>query len=125
MRSVLLLLPNVVLTNRDHLESNSFCGDRGIYSFEFVQHRYVDTIDWFMIGLYRDLFIETIPQWKIPYSLIDYNLSRLRKYMHLYTQQTNELALSSLNEWPVSLEFFLQIDDKLRIFLLLSKKKLF
>ena len=111
-RSVLLLLPNVALPNRDQLESKSFCGGHGISPFEFVQHRYVDSIDSFMIDLYRDLFIDTGRQWKIPHSLIDYNLSRLRACMHLYTQQTNAPALSSFNEWPMALEFFLQIDGR-------------
>jgi hypothetical protein len=108
----LLLLPNVANINRDKFEQNSFCGGYGVCPFEFIQHRYVESVDSFMIDLYRDLFIEPSQQWKIHYSLIDYNLSRLRKCMQLYTEQTKEPALLSLNEWPIALEFFLQIDGK-------------
>ncbi|CAF1447688.1 unnamed protein product [Adineta steineri] len=106
----LLLLCNVPHINRDQLEEKSFCGGHGISPFNFVQHRYMQTIDSFMIDFYRDLFEEPSQRWKIPYSLIDYNLSRLRTCMHLYTQQTNQPAILSLNEWSLALEFFLQID---------------
>jgi hypothetical protein len=107
-RRVLLLLSNVLNVNRNQFESES----HGFCPFEFKEHRYVEAVDSFMIDLYRDLFIEPSQQWKIPYSLIDYNLTRLRKCMQMYTKQTNEPALLSLNELPIALEFFLQIDGK-------------
>ena len=113
----LLLLCNVPHVNREMFENKSFCGGHGFCPFNFVQHRYVEAIDSFMIDLYRDLFERTSRQWKIPCSIIDYNLSRLRTCMQMYTQQTNEPAVASLSEWPLALEYFLQIDGKNSIFL--------
>ena len=109
---VLLLLSNEATVDRDQSENEFFCGGNGFCPFEFKQHRYVELIDSFMLDLYRELFIESSQQWKIHYSLIDYNLSRLRKCMQLYTKQTNDPAVSSFNELPMALEFFLQIDGK-------------
>ena len=112
-RLVLLLLSNVHNVDRDRCEKESFCGGNGICPFEFKQYRYMEPIDSFMMNFYRDLFIEPSRRWKIHYSLIDYNLSRLQKCMELYTKQTKEPALSSLNELTTALEFFLQIDGKI------------
>jgi hypothetical protein len=115
-RRVLLLLSNVANVDREKCENDSFCGGHGVCPFEFQQHRYVEPIDSFMVDLYRDLFIEPSQIWKIHHSLIDYNLSQLRKCMDLYTKQTNEPALSSFNELTIALEFFLQIDGKVYIY---------
>ena len=109
---VLLLLSNVATLYREQSEKQSFCGGNGFCPFEFKQHRYVEPIDSFMLDLYRELFIEPSRQWKIHYSLIDYNLSRLRKCMQLYTNQTKDPAVASFNELPMALEFFLQIDGE-------------
>jgi hypothetical protein len=110
---VLLLLSNVANVDRDACEQRSFCGGNGVCPYEFRQYSYVESIDSFMIDLYRDLFIEPSRLWKINHSIIDYNLTRLRKCMDLYTKQTNEPALASLNELTLALEFFLQIDGKI------------
>jgi hypothetical protein len=111
-RRVLLLLSNVHNVDRNEYEKESFCGGNEVCPFEFKQYGFVEPIDSFMIDLYRDLFIEPSRQWKISYSLIDYNLSRLRKSMELYTKQTMDSPISSLNELTSALEFFLQIDGK-------------
>jgi hypothetical protein len=109
---IILLLSNVADVNRDKCEQESYCGGYGVCPFEFKQHRFVEPIDSFMMDLYRDLFIEPSQQWKIHYSIIDYNLSRLQQCMQLYTKQTNQPALLSFKELPIALEFFLQIDGK-------------
>jgi hypothetical protein len=112
-RRVLLLLSNVPNVDRDQCEEESFCGGNGVCPFEFKQHRYIEPIDSFMMDLYQNLFIEPSQKWKIHYSLIDYNLSRVRNCMQLYTKQTKEPAISSLNELAIVLEFFLQMDGKI------------
>jgi hypothetical protein len=109
---ILLLFSNVANVDRVTCENQSFCGGNGVCPFEFRQHRYVESIDSFMIDFYRHLFIEPSRQWKINHSLIDYNLSRLRQCMDLYTKETKEPALLSFNELIVALEFYLQIDGK-------------
>lgn len=106
------LLANVATVNRDACEKESFLGGHGICPYEFKRYRYIDAIDSFMLELYQDLLIEPSRRWKIHRSLIDYNLCRLRKCMNLYTEQTREPALSTLNELPCALEFYLQIDGK-------------
>jgi hypothetical protein len=111
-RTPILLLSNVAIVDRGTYEKQSFCGGNGVTPYEFRQYGYVEPIDSFMIDLYRDLFIEPSRRWKIDHSIIDYNLSRLRKCMDLYTKQTNEPALLSFNELTLALEFFLQIDGK-------------
>ena len=109
-KDTILLLANVTQVDRQRREKDSFCGGHGIAAFELKQNRFMDPIDSFMIDVYRDLFVEPSRKWKIECSIIDYNLSRLRKCMALYTAQTNEAALLSFDEWPMALEFFLQID---------------
>jgi hypothetical protein len=111
-RTPILLLSNVAIVDRGTYEKQSFCGGNGVTPYEFRQYGYVEPIDSFMIDLHRDLFIEPSRRWKIDHSIIDYNLSRLRKCMDLYTKQTNEPALLSFNELTLALEFFLQIDGK-------------
>ena len=109
---VLLLSSNVPGIDRDSCEKQSNGGGYGVCPFEFKQYRFVESVDTFMMDFYRDLFIEPSRRWKIHYALIDYNLSRLRTCMQLYTQQTRQPALLSFQELPVALEFFLQIDGK-------------
>ena len=109
---VILLLANVMNVNRDTRENESFCGGHGICPFEFREHHFMDSVESFMIDLYRDLFVGPSRLWKINASLIDYNLSRLRRCMHMYTTQTNESALASFDELSIALEFYLQIDGK-------------
>jgi hypothetical protein len=111
-KHAILLLSNVAQLDRERREKESFCGGHGIGTFELKQNRFMDPIDSFMIDLYRDLFVEPSQRWKIECSIIDYNLCRLRKCMTLYTAQTNEPALLSFDEWPIALEFYLQIDGK-------------
>lgn len=110
---VLLLLSNVPNMDRDKCEKDSFCGGHGICSFEVKLHRFIEPIDSFMVDLYNDLFLEPSREWKIHHSIIDYNLSRLRRSMDLYTKQTKEPAFSCLKELKLALEFFLQIDGKI------------
>jgi hypothetical protein len=109
---VLLLLANVADMDRETYEKRSYCGGQGVCRFEFRQYGYVERIDSFMIDFYRGLFMKPSRLWKIDISLIDYNLSRLQKCMDLYTQQTNDPPLLSLNELTLALEFYLQIDGK-------------
>lgn len=108
----LLLLSNVINVDREKCEQESFCGGHGVCPFEFKQHRYVEPIDSFMVDLFRELFMETSRRWRIHYSLIDYNLSRLRKCMDIYTKHMGEPAIASMHELPVALEFFLQLDGR-------------
>jgi hypothetical protein len=114
-KHTLLLLPNVTNVDRAKCEMESFCGGEGICPFEFTKHRYMESIDSFMNDLFQDLFIEPSRQWKIPYSIIDFNLSRLRRCMDIYKKQTQDAAIASFQELPLALEFFLQIDGKLCI----------
>ena len=111
-KDAILLLSNVAQVDREKREKESFCGGHGIAAFELKQNRFMDPIDSFIVDLYRDLFVEPSRRWKIEGSIIDYNLCRLRRCMALYTAQTNEAALLSFDEWPMALEFYLQIDGR-------------
>ena len=107
------LLANVATVDRDACENESFLGGHGICPYEFKRYRYIDPIDSFLLDLYQDLFVGPSRRWRIDRFLIDFNLSRLRKCMNLYTEQTRQPALSSLNDLPLALEFYLQIDGKI------------
>ena len=110
---VLLLLPNVLQhVHRERRENELFCSGHGICPFELQQPRFMEAIDSFMVDLYQKLFVGPSQLWKINISLIDYNLTRLRRCMDLYTKQTNKPALASMDELPLALEFFLQIDGE-------------
>lgn len=111
-RPALLLLANVANIDRDELEKQSFCGGHGICPFEFRQYGCVDPIDSFLIDFYQNLYLEPSRRWKIHLSLIDYNLTRLRRCMNKYTKQTTEPTLLLFDECLIALEFFLQIDGE-------------
>ena len=119
---MLPLLCNVANLDRNAYEKQSFCGGNGVCPFEFRQYRYVDPIDSFMLEFYRDLFHVPSRRWRIDRSLIDYNLHRLRKCMNLYVEQTKEPAIASLNELPLALEFYLQIDGNRKMQLVEFRK---
>ena len=107
-RPALLLLTNVHDVDRQEMERQSYYG--GLCPFEFKQHGHVEPVHSFMVGFFEDTFVEPARRWNIDYSIIDYNSSRLRKCMEQYTRQTGQPALLLFDEFPMALEFFLQID---------------
>jgi hypothetical protein len=115
MRPALLLLANVPNVDRNHLEEQSFRG--AVCPFSLREHWFDETINSFMVQLYKEIFVEPSRRWNIDDYIIDYNLSRLRTCMVKYTEQTGRPAMSSLDELPMALEFYLQIDGQLVIVL--------
>jgi len=111
-RPTVLLLANVHNVDREQLEMQSYSGGMGFCPFELQAQRVLDPIDSFMMDFYQNLYILPSQRWNINLGLIDYNLLRMRKCMEKYTQQTGVPALLSLDELPMALEFYLQMDGK-------------
>lgn len=109
-RRALLLLPNVANVDREELEKQSYCG--GVCLFQFKLYGQVTPINCFMGDFYQSIFVESGRRWNIDYSIIDFNLCRLRTCIEEYTAQTREPAMLSFDEYPMALEFYLQIDGK-------------
>ena len=99
-------------------------------SFELIEHNLemIDNLkDSFMLSIYRQLLVDLSDKWQISIPLLDYNLARLRhcaRQCLLRLQQTQRqeqlqlipripvTATFSIEELPVALEFYLQIDGK-------------
>jgi hypothetical protein len=111
-RSTMLLLANMHDVDRDALERQSFGGSHGVCPFEFRRHRFVHPVESFMVDFFEDCFYEPSRRWNIDYSIVDYNLYRLRQCMDKYTVQTEQPAILSIADLPMALEFYLQIDGK-------------
>ena len=97
-------------------------------SFEFIQKnlQIIDNrTDSFMISIYRELLHDLSKKWNISIPLLDYNFARLRQCAktcieQLQQQQRQEqlqlipsiptTATFSIEELPVALQFYLQID---------------
>ena len=111
-----LLLPNVHTIDRDFMEMLSYSGnDDDVGNHEYCPFTFTidskhEFIPSFIIDFYQKLFQQTSNRWKLPCSLIDYNLIQLEKYMNRHSKQTGEAALALLSELPMALEFYLQID---------------
>lgn len=114
-RPPLLLLANVHTVDRNLMEVLSYSGENSdgnlqYYPFQFSIGSDHEFLSSFMINFYRKLFLDTSRRWKIPLSMIDYNLTRLHNCMDKYGRQTDEAAIGFIDELPLALEFYLQID---------------
>ena len=117
-RPPLLLLANVSKIDRDLMNMLSYTGDVNEDDLEFCPFKFECNQDHtfiqsFLIDFYQKLYVDTSQRWQISLSLIDYNLTRLRKCMDKYSIQVGEAAIASMDELPMALEFYLQIDGKL------------
>lgn len=122
-RSARLLLANVNTVDRDYMELLAYSGDDNPGDLDFCPFQMIidakhEFLPSFMIDFYRKLYRDTKRRWKIPYSLIDYNLTRLQKCMDAHIKQSGEAALGFLHELPLALEFYLQIDGNMDHFIL-------
>ncbi|CAF1036348.1 unnamed protein product [Didymodactylos carnosus] len=114
-RSTLLLLANVNTIDCDLMEVLSYSGDSNHGNLQYCpftfninsNHEFLPS---YLLNFYQKVYLDTSHRWKIPLSLIDYNLIRLHKCMDRYNKQVGEAALAFINELPLSLEFYLQID---------------
>ena len=100
-------------------------------SFELTENNLelIDNLkDSFMLSIYRQLLVDLSDKWQIGIPLLDYNLARLRQCARqclLQRQQTErqeqlqliprlpDTATFSIEELPLALEFYLQIDGKM------------
>ena len=114
-RPALLLLANVNTIDRDFMEVLSYSGDNDHGNLEHcpfkmeIQSNY-EFLPSFLIDFYQKLYLDANRRWKLKLSLIDYNLTRLHKCMDKYSKQVGEAATASIDELPLALEFYLQID---------------
>lgn len=117
-RPPLLLLANVANIDRNLMSILSYNGDNNSGQFPYCPFKFVfnlqhEFLPSFLIDFYQKLYLETSERWKISQFLIDYNLVRLQQCMERYSKQVGEAALASIDELPMALEFYLQIDGKI------------
>ena len=117
-RPPLLLLANVANIDRNLMSILSYNGDNSSAQFPYCPFKFVfnlqhEFLPSFLIDFYQKLYLETSERWKISQFLIDYNLVRLQQCMERYSKQVGEAALASIDELPMALEFYLQIDGKI------------
>ena len=116
-RPPMLLLANVPNIDRNLMELLSYTGDGEeanltIAPFKFTLNQHHEFIDSFLNDIYQKLYLHTSQHWKLSPTLIDYNLACLFKCMNKYSKQVGEAAFALLDELPIALEFYLQIDGK-------------
>jgi hypothetical protein len=116
-RPCLLLLANVANIDRNLMYVLSYTGENSIGTFQYCPFKLIfndnhEFIQSFLVDFYQKLYLDTSQKWKISSSLIDYNLVRLQNCMDIYSKQVGEAAIASINELPIALEFYLQIDGK-------------
>jgi len=76
------------------------------------------TIPSFLNEKYQLFFGDLIERLKVDMTLLDYNYTRLNKYMRMlvyehiqvFTLRPNEIGRIDEKEYPLALEFFLQFD---------------
>lgn len=87
--------------------------------------------DSFMISMHQQLLVDLSKKWHISIPLLDYNLARLRRCAKLCLEQLQQRARQeqlqllarlpvtatfSVEELPLALEFYLQMDGQHRCF---------
>lgn len=96
---------NIYKSDR-HKQNAEYCP----FNFQLnLQHEFLDS---FLIDFYQKLYVDTSQRWQISVALLDYNLSRLQKCMNKYSRQVGDAPFTLIDELPMALEFYLQIDGK-------------
>ena len=73
----------------------------------------INTCESFLWNLYQTLYVKTKHRLKVDIPIIDFNLTRLRNCINkVVIQRGLSQKMLNLDELPLALEFYLQIDGK-------------
>lgn len=116
-RPSLLLLANVHTIDRDIMEIYSYTCSHDTADLKHAPFKMIldpdhEHIDSFIIGIYQQWYKKLSDLWLIEPSIIDYNFVRLQRCMNLHMKQYGESAVCTIDEYPLALEFYLQIDGQ-------------
>ena len=119
-RKVLLLFSHIVAHQLTSEESARRCSGAFRPAFDAVDHD--STVASFLRDKYQWLFGDLIERLKVDMTILDFNYTRLNKYMRLLIDEQmrvfhlrpSDVQLIQEKEYPLALEFFLQMDGRPR-----------